>query len=323
MTAADLVAQVMLVSLILYVLLGGADFGGGFWDFLASGPRKEAQRKLVDKAIAPVWEANHVWLILVIVLLFTCFPGAFYPIMIALHVPLTLLLLGIVLRGAAFIFRHYGAFDSGDTRAWGRLFALTSSLTPIFLGIVVGSITMGEMTATSWLGLFPVAVGFFTLSLFAFLAAVYLTNETEDPQLRDDFRSRALYSSVAVAVAAVGVAILGEGAAAHFRDRFLGTTWGLAVQAATFVSAATCFWALYSRRFRLARVAAVTQVTGILLGWGVSQYPYFLPPHVTIQGAASPAATLRLILIALACGSVVLFPSLFWLMKVFKSRPAD
>src|SRR5436853_3282711 len=140
-----LLAGAMLVSLTFYVLMGGADYGGGVWDLLAWGPRTRQQRELIAQALGPVWEANHVWLILVIVILFTGFPPAFAAIATALHIPLTLMLIGIVLRGSAFTFRSYDRREDNVQRRWGRIFAIASLITPILLGLVVGAIASGEI----------------------------------------------------------------------------------------------------------------------------------------------------------------------------------
>lgn len=149
MTLAETLAGIILVSLTAYVLLGGADFGGGVWDLLAAGPRRAEQRRLIAQAIGPVWEANHVWLILAVVLLFTCFPPAFARLAIVLHIPLTLVLIGIVLRGSAFVFRSYGG--KRDIEAtWGRIFATASLITPILLGVAVGAVASGAVGETGY-----------------------------------------------------------------------------------------------------------------------------------------------------------------------------
>src|SRR5881398_890094 len=145
MTLADILAGIIFVALNAYGLLGGADFGGGVWDLLARGSRKERQRDLIAHAIGPVWEANHVWLILAVVLLFTCFPPAFARLGIALHVPLSLVLIGIVLRGAAFTFWRYGGETDEEQRHWGVIFAVASLITPLLLGTVVGAIASGAL----------------------------------------------------------------------------------------------------------------------------------------------------------------------------------
>ena len=213
LSLANAVAAALLVSFNAYVRMGGADFGGGVWDLFSSGPRRAEPRALIADAIGPIWEANHVWLILAVVLLFTCFPAAFSDIAIGLHIPLTLMLIGIVLRGSAFTFRTYARQTDGVQRRWGRLFAAASLVTPLLLGSMVGAIASGRLgTRTagtfaslyvrSWLDPFCVAVGALTLALFAFLAAVYLTVEAKSRPLPDDFRRRALWAAGAVFVSA-------------------------------------------------------------------------------------------------------------------------
>src|ERR1044071_6008281 len=174
-----LAAGAMVVSLMFYALLGGADYGGGVWDLLARGRRARAQREVIAEAIGPVWEANHVWLILVLVILFTGFPPAFAAIATALHVPLTLLLVGIVLRGSAFTFRTYDSQRDDVQRRWSRVFSAASIITPVLLGVTVGAIASGTIKVEngvvtsgfwrSWLAPFPFAAGLFAPPLLPFL----------------------------------------------------------------------------------------------------------------------------------------------------------
>jgi cytochrome d ubiquinol oxidase subunit II len=332
LTPAIAIAGVVMIALNFYVLSAGADFGGGVWDFLASGPRRQAQRDLISHALAPIWEANHVWLILVIVLLFTCFPAAFSTIAIALHIPLSLMLIGIVLRGSAFIFRSYGSTQDATQLWWGRVFAIASIVTPVLLGMCVGAIATGGLGMTSvtgpfvehfvrpWLTLFGFGVGMMALALFSFLAAVYLTVETEGTPLQDDFRKRALGSAAAVFLIAFGVLALSWNAAPLVRQRLMAGSLALPIHIVTGLSAVAAIAALWTRRFRLARVAAAAQVTFILWGWAASQYPYLLPPSLTIEAAAAPSRTLFLVLWALGAGACVLFPSLFYLFRIFKPQ---
>ncbi len=332
LTPAVLLAGAVVLALNAYVVLAGADFGGGVWDLFASGPRRDRQRDLIAHAIGPVWEANHVWLILVVVLLFTCFPPVFSRIAIALHIPITLILLGIVLRGSAFTFRSYGGDDVPTQRRWGRLFATASLVTPLLLGVGVGTIAAGRVRAptgagfiedyiTPWLSLFTASVGLLTLVLFAFLAAVYLTLEAGDPEVREDFRRRALASGLAVFLAAMLTLGLAWREAPLVWSGLVTAPRAIPVHLLTGGSATLALWALWTRRFRLARSAAVAQITLILWGWALAQFPWLLPPSLGISDAAAPAITLKLTLGALALGAAVLLPSLHYLFKVFKSQP--
>ena len=325
-----LLAGAMLVSLSFYALLGGADYGGGVWDLFARGPRADAQRALIAHAIGPIWEANHVWLILVVVILFTAFPPAFAAIATALHIPLTLLLIGIVLRGSAFTFRTYDTQRDDVQRRWSRIFSIASIITPVLLGIVVGAIASGPIqlehrTFASafiqpWLSPFPFAVGLFALSLFAFLASIYLTLETPDRELQEDFRLRALISGVVVGALALIVFLLSAQHAPEIRAGISATPWAIPLHVATAMCALGAFGALWKRKYRLARLFAAGQVTLILWGWALAQYPYMVGTDITIYSAAAPGKTLRLLLVTLFVGALILFPSFFYLFRVFKSR---
>jgi cytochrome bd ubiquinol oxidase subunit II len=325
-------AGVLLVALTFYALLGGADFGAGVWDLLAFGPRRQAQHALIVNAIGPIWEANHVWLIMVIVVLFNAFPPAFATISTALYIPLTIMLIGIVLRGAAFILRSYDAQTGDVQRWWGRLFASASIATPLMLGVCVGAISSGRIrvengTVTTgyvapWLALFPLSVGGFALVIFAFLAAVYLTVEADEPGLRDDFRLRALLAAVAVDAMALLVLMLSGDGAPRIRAGLIESPWAWPLQIVTSVVAVSAIWTLWARRFYLARAFAAAQVVLILWGWGAAQFPYLVTPDITIQNAAAPPITLRLLLTFLISGAIILFPSFYLLFRIFKGERA-
>ncbi len=331
-TLPNVLAGLIVVALNAYVLLGGADFGGGVWDLLAFGPRRSSQRALIAEAIGPIWEANHVWLILVIVLLFTCFPSAFAELSTTLHIPLSLMLIGIVLRGSAFTFRTHHGEDSAMPLYWGRVFAMASAVTPVFLGICLGAVASGAVPRTDgtdffggfiapWLTPFCLAVGALTLTLFAFLAAVYLTVEARDIALQEDFRRRALAAAVAVFVAAgITLAVAMQSAPLVARG-LTASAWALPLHVVTGLAALGAIGALWVRRYRVARLAAAAQVSLILWGWALGQYPYLVPPTVTIAEAAAAPLTLTLVLWALAGGALVLFPSLAYLFRVFKRQP--
>jgi cytochrome d ubiquinol oxidase subunit II len=331
----EIFAGIVVVALNVYVLTGGADFGGGLWDLLASGPRRERQRDLIAHAIGPIWEANHVWLVLVVVLTFTAFPAAFATIGTVLHIPLALMLIGIVMRGSAFVFRSYGSRTWEQRRQWDRIFAVASVLTPLLLGIVIGAVStgaagvaqtqigagsFGRVFMAPWLAPFPVAVGVLALSLFAMLAAVYLAYETNDDALREDFRKRALAAAATVFVAALGALALAHREAPVLQAGLFGSAWALPFQIATGIAALTTIGALWVRRYALARFAAAAQASLILWGWALAQFPYVVPPNLTITNTVSPRITLVITAWALAAGAALLIPSLLYLFRTFAAQ---
>ncbi|HEX5180108.1 MAG TPA: cytochrome d ubiquinol oxidase subunit II [Gemmatimonadaceae bacterium] len=332
------IAVIALVALNAYVLLAGADFGGGVWDLFATGPRRADQRALIAEAIGPIWEANHVWLILVVVLLFTCFPPAFSGLAIALHIPLTLMLIGIVLRGSAFAFRSYGSSDDAPQRRWGRVFSIASLLTPLLLGVCIGAIASGRIGTMldhvargapgesfaslyllPWLSPFTIAVGALALALFAFLAGTYLTVEATDDVLREDFRRRALFAAIAVFVTAFLALLLARSRAPRVSAGLIASAWALPLHVLTAVAAIGAILALRFRRWHVARIAAAAQVSLILWGWAAAQAPYLVPPSLTVENAAAPRRTQLIFLVALALGALVLFPSMTYLFRLFKT----
>ncbi len=324
-------ALVIVAALTLYAVTGGADYGGGVWDLLARGPRAGRQRQLIAHAIAPIWEAQHVWLILAVVALFTTFPKAFARLTTVLHVPLLLMLLGVVARGAAFSIRSYGQPEAGggEPRAGlaGRVFAVASLLTPFLLGTTLGDVAAGRAAApgpqtdylAGWAGVFPFAVGLFAVALFAFLAAVYLCADAARAGggLADDFRRRGLATGVLLApIAALVLAAAGREAPGLLHD-LTRTPWSWGLHAATGAAAVGALAALWRRRYGAARACAATQVCLILWGWALAQYPYLVMPDLTLSNAAAPAVTLRLFLGAVALGGVVLLPSFLYMYRVF------
>jgi cytochrome d ubiquinol oxidase subunit II len=322
------VAACIGASLVVYALMAGADFGAGLWDLVASGPRAERQRHAIAGAIAPIWEANHVWLILVVVLLFSGFPSAFAVVMTALNIPITVMLLGIVARGAAFVFREYDGGARG-VRRWTGVFGAASLCTPLVQGMTIGALATGRIRVTDglvtsgflagWTTPFALSCGIFALGLFAFLAATYLTLDARrEPDLQDDFRRRAIGAGLSLVPLALVVLATGRHGAPEL---FHGVTrwwapWLLALTGACAVAALVALW---TKHFTLARAAAAGQVALILCGWCLAQFPRLVVPDVTVANAHAPEATLRLLLVALACGAVVLLPSLVLLFRLFKS----
>jgi cytochrome d ubiquinol oxidase subunit II len=328
-----LLALILMASVTFYVLLGGADYGGGVWDLLANGPRRQEQRELISNAITPVWEANHVWLVLVVVLLFAGFPAAFAAITTALNIPLTVLVIGIVMRGSSFVFRAYHTDDYRTHRRWGLIFAIASTVTPICLGVVVGAISSGHVLVRDgisingflapWLGTFPLVVGLFALSLFVFLAAVYLTVEARERALQEDFRRKALVSGAIVAAMALGTFLAARTGAPQIYSGLLRPSLVWIVQGATALYAIAAFVALLTRKYKVARIAAMLQVGLILWGWGMSQSPFFLQGDMTVSAAAAAPPVLWALIGATAAGLLVLFPSIGYLMQLFKANNED
>jgi cytochrome bd ubiquinol oxidase subunit II len=328
----EVLAGLIVLALNAYVLTGGADYGGGLWDLLASEPRRDEQRSLIAESIAPIWEANHVWLIVVVVMLFTGFPAAFGALGVVLHIPISLLLIGIVLRGSAFVFRSYGSHHRSRRERWGAAFAMASTAAPVLLGAIIGALASGEVGRAAarvgtasftdvfvrpWLAAFPLVVGGFALALFAFLAAVYLALAAANDELRDDFRGRALIMAVVVFVLAGLALLLSFSAAPRLALAIVRTPWAVVLHVCAAASAISAIVALWRRHYHIARAAAAAQVSCILWGWAFAQFPFIIPPTLTIRGAAAPRVTLNLLAIGLAAGALVLIPSLRYLFKTF------
>jgi cytochrome d ubiquinol oxidase subunit II len=331
MTLAELVLSVMFVGLIAYGLFGGADFGAGIWDLLAGGTRRGArQRDLIERSIAPVWEANHVWLIFVIVVLWTAFSGAFAAVASTLYVPLTLAAFGMIARGAAFAFRK-SITTLGMRRFLGAAFALSSLVTPYFLGAVVGGVASGRVPAgiaagdvvTSWVNPTSVLGGVLAVLVCAYLAAVFLCGDARregSEDLADQFRVRALGTATLTGgIGIAGLFVLRADAPLLF-DGLTGRA--APVVAVSVLAGVAALVLLVTRRFSAARAASALAVTAILVGWAVAQYPYLLLPEVTIEEAARGRATLVAMLVALVVGAVILLPALWYLYSLFQRSPS-
>lgn len=324
-----LIAGTIVVSLIWYVLFGVADFGAGAWYLLARGPRRAQERHHIEHAIGPIWEANHVWLILVVTLLFTAFPPAFARIMTVLHIPLAALLLAIVGRGSAFAFRSHDVRADPMHGVWDGLFAVSSTLAPLLLGIILGALSSGEVHerhgsfmaafVLSWLTPFSLLVGCLALAVGMWLSAVYLWVEAPRP-LHDHFRRRATAAAVVTHLIAAFLLFMTVGEAKLWQT-FVRSLWGSFLLAGTAVAGAAMFLSLRRSRARLTRVLAALEVALMVAGWALAQYPYLVPPDLTLYNSAAPANTLEFLLAALVVGAAILFPSLYYLYRVFKGGP--
>lgn len=330
----NVAAAIALVALMLYAVLGGADFGGGIWDLFAAGPRKLDQRAAIAHAMGPVWEANHVWLIFVIVVLFTCFPYGYAPLGVALFLPFHLALLGIMLRGASFVFRGQLSQRAAGPALhriaawWGAIFGIASVISPVLLGLAFGTITEGAIRigptgdvalepGAMWQSPYAWACGLLALSTCAYLAAVYLTVETQ-AALREDFRRRAIVAGTATAALAMIVLVLAWREAVWFFDRLTQPRSWPVLAAGLFCFAASA-WSVFGRRYRLARIFSASEIALLLLGWGLAQHPYLVYPDLTFAAAAAPAPTIAFLVFTLPLGAALLVPSLWLLFNVFKA----
>jgi len=323
-TLAEACAAVMFVGITLYALLAGADFGAGFWDLLAGDARRgRAPRALIEQSIGPVWEANHVWLILVLVMLWTAFPTAFAPIMSTLYVPLTLAAIGIILRGASFAFRK--SIDTLELRQlFGATFASSSVLTQFMLGAVVGGVASGRVPAgtsvgnvmRSWLNPTSALGGTMAVIVCSFLAAVYLTADAErhHAELVGYFRTRALVSGVVGGVVAMaGVFVLRDDAPRLYHGL---THRGAPLIVLSAVAGLSTLVLVGRARYQVARYTAALAVVAVLWGWAAGQYPFMLEDTLRISDAAGAHATLVAVLVVLGVGSLFLVPTLLWLLTL-------
>lgn len=322
MTWAELVAVVLFLGVLLYAVLGGADFGSGFWDLVAGGAERGAgPRRVIDHAIGPVWEANHVWLVFVLVVLWTGFPEAFASITLTLWIPLFLSAVGIVLRGSSFAFRRV-VDTTGSQRVLGATFALSSVLVPFCMGTIAGGIASGrvppEGTAGdvwgAWLNPTSILGGVLAVVVCAYLAAVYLVCDAarlDEPAVDAYFRRRAEVAAVvAGVVSVVGIFVLRRDAEYLFGNL---TGRGLPLIVVSVMAGVSTLVLLTRGRHALARAGAVLAVAAIVAGWGVSQWPYILPESLTVDAAAAPEATLVTLTIVTVVAVLVVVPSLFLL----------
>ena len=318
MSKADAAAAILWVGVTFYALFGGADFGGGFWDLIAGDAEKgERPRDLIQSSLTPVWEANHVWLIFVLVVLWTAFSSPFSAIFSTLYVPIALAAVGIVLRGAGFAFRKQ-VEGRVRQRAAGATFALSSVLTPFFMGAVVGAVASGEVPAdgngdafSTWLAPLPLLTGVLFVATSAYLAAVFLVGDARRsgaPDLERYFVRRALVAAaVAGIAAAVGLVEL-HAEARYVFDRLVDQ--GLPLVIASFLCGLGLLAVLLRGGRRPLRPLAAGAVIAVIWGWGVAQWPYLLPTSMRIDQAAAPDSTLDIVFVVFGAAAVFVLPSL-------------
>jgi cytochrome bd ubiquinol oxidase subunit II len=311
-------AVILWVGATFYAIFGGADFGGGFWDLIAGDARKgERPRMTIQRSLTPVWEANHVWLIFILVVLWTAFPQALSAIFTTLYVPLVLAVLGIVLRGSGFAFRK-SVEGLQERRAAGAVFALSSLVTPFFMGTVVGAIAVGNVPAhgagdafSTWIAPAPLFIGAMFVATSAYLAAVFLVGDSrraEDREMERYFEKRALAAGVVAGVFAI-VGLIALHSEGHYVYNRL-VHEGLPLIILSVVCGVGMLAVLLLGGRLLLRPLAAGAVIAVIWGWFVAQFPYLLPTSLKISEAAAPDATLGAVFIVFAVACVVVLPAL-------------
>ena len=328
MSKPEAAAAILWAGATLYAIFGGADFGAGVWSLLSrsGGEAGVAARDRIERSLGPVWEANHVWLIFSLVVLWTAFPRAFGPIMETLYVPLTLAAVGIILRGSGFAFGH--TFAGAAKQRSQEIFAVSSLITPFFMGCVVGAIAAGEVPASgsgepfsSWIAPLPVLIGALFVASSAYIAAVFLTDDARragEPALVDYFRRRAIAAAIAAGALALGGLLALRAEARFVFDGLVGDALPLLI--ASLVLGGLALAALLGGARRGIRPLAVGAVVTVIWGWGVAQHPYLLPQSLTIDQAAGAGATLTAVIIVFICGLLIVGPALLFLYRLSQQQ---
>jgi cytochrome bd ubiquinol oxidase subunit II len=322
----ELCLGLVMLGVAAYAVLGSADFGAGFWDLTAGGARRGGRiRGMVQRSMSPVWEANHVWLIFVLVIVWTAFPVAFGSLFSTLSIPLFLAAIGIIFRGTAFALRGQAA-TIAEARLLGGLFAISSVLIPFFLGAAIGGIASGRVKVgnaagdpvTSWLNPTSALIGVIAVASGAYLAAVFLAGDSkraEQPDLVRAFRARALGAGAVIGVIALGGLIVLREDAPDLYDG-LTSGGGLALVVASAAAGVATLALVWGERYGPARATSALAVTCITVGWAQAQDPYLLPPELTLEEAAASDATLSAVVIAVGAGMLILAPSLWFLYRL-------
>jgi cytochrome d ubiquinol oxidase subunit II len=324
----------LFLSILLYVVLGGADFGAGIIELFTSEKNKGRTRDTLYRAIGPIWEANHMWLIITIVILFVAYPVIYAEMSVYLHIPLTIMLIGIVARGTAFVFRHYDAVKDDMQHMYNRIYFVSSFITPLFLGIIAGSVisghidhaanTFADVFIFSWLNWFSVGVGFFVVALCGFLASVYLIGETDNPDDRKRFINKARHMNIAAVASGIYVFVTAWIDDIPLTNWIFGTTVGLIAVLAATASLIVLWILIYSGNAIIIRLLAGFQVTMILLAIGYAHFPDFIvvkhAMNLTLLEHHAPTQTINALGWALLTGTLFIIPALFYLYYKFKHK---
>jgi cytochrome d ubiquinol oxidase subunit II len=322
-------------AIVLYFLLGGADFGAGIIEFFTSDNNKSRTRKTMYQAIGPIWEANHMWLVIAVVILFVGFPVIYSQLCTYLHIPILIMLMGIIARGTAFSFRNYDAIKDEKTQnLYNHIFVYSSIITPLFLGIIAGSAISGQIDLGAntfaaayvfgWLNWFSVSVGFFTVALCGFLAAIYLIGDADNPADAVRFIKKAKALNIAAFVCGGLVFIAAEAEHVHLAYWLFGNTISLVALIAAFTSLILLWITISLGKKMIARVFAAFQVTMILLAVGYRHFPNFIilkgGQNMSLLTDHAPTKTINDLAIALMIGSLFILPALFYLYYSFREK---
>lgn len=333
-----LVLFLALLGMTMYAVLGGADFGAGFWDLTAGTAHNGARmRTTIERAMGPVWEANHVWLIFVLVVLWTAFPTFFGSMMSSLYIPLAIAMFGIILRGTAFALRGQSA-TMNEARVLGAIFALSSVIVPFALGTVVGSIASGRVAygnaesdpISAFLNPTSIFVGLMAVAFCAYIAAIFLVADSqrfEDDDMVEAFRKRALIAGTVAGLFAIG-GLVETNADAEYLYAGLTSGMGLVCVIISAIAGGATMALVFLRHTQLPRLTAAIAIAAVTAGWAFAQSPYMLPPGpagstLTFENATGDPTTLWALFIAVLVGLVVLVPSLYWLYKLTLTGEID
>ncbi|MBZ0198968.1 MAG: cytochrome d ubiquinol oxidase subunit II [Ignavibacteriaceae bacterium] len=324
----------LLASVYLYCLLGGADFGAGIIELFTRGKNKKLTRAVITKAIAPIWEANHMWLIITIVILFNAFPAIYAQISITLYIPLILLLVGIILRGTAFTFRHYDAIKDNSQEVYSRIFAVSSFIVSFFLGMLIGAVVSGKMMMhptgfwesylNPWLNLFSISTGLFITTIFAFTASVFLIGDNSDEILMPELIRKSKINSLIMVTAGAFVFLASIIEGIGFDRSFISNPFSLTFIALATIALPLLWKAIETRKIWQARIIAGAQLLFIISAFYSVYFPKIVifkdAESLTLFNSAAPAVTINLLAWALLIGSLLIFPALFYLLRVFKRK---
>jgi cytochrome d ubiquinol oxidase subunit II len=322
------------ISILLYLLLGGADFGAGIIELFTSKKNRSITRQTLYAAIGPIWEANHMWLIIAIVILFVGFPVIYTTMSVNLHIPLTVMLLGIIARGTAFTFRHYDAVKDDMQNLYNPIFEYSSFLTPFFLGIIAGSAVSGHIDPRadtfmdaylfSWLHWFAISVGLFTVSICGYLASVYLIGATTHEADRRRFTLKARFFNIAAVLCGLLVFVVAWLENIPLIDWVFGNWVGRIAIASATLSLGWMWYMLNEGNIRLLRPLAGFQVTMILLTTTYRHFPNIVNlkngGYLSLIEHSGQEKTIFALGLALLLGSIFILPALFYLIYSFQKK---